>query len=81
MTIALRITTPHLTHTHTTPHIHTHTSPTHRVGESVNGINLDNADHREAVRGVKETKRTLSIVSFVFYHVIFFLTNLITSFI
>ncbi len=51
---------PHLTHTHTTPHIHTHTSPTHRVGdilESVNGINLDNADHREAVRAVKETKR------------------------
>ncbi|XP_064405216.1 disks large homolog 5-like isoform X2 [Halichondria panicea] len=30
--------------------------------ESVNGINLDNADHREAVRAVKETKRTLSII-------------------
>ncbi len=47
----------HTSHTHTTPHIHTHTSPTHRVGdilESVNGINLDNADHREAVRAVRD---------------------------
>ena len=31
--------------------------------ESINGINLTNADHRDAVRAVKETKRTLSIVS------------------
>ena len=31
--------------------------------ESVNGINLTNADHREAVRAVKETKRSLNIVS------------------
>lgn len=37
-----------------------------RVGdvlESINGINLTNADHRDAVRAVKETKRTLSVVS------------------
>ncbi len=38
----------------------------HRVGdimESVNGISLGNADHREAVRAVKESKGSLSIVS------------------
>lgn len=37
-----------------------------RVGdvlESINGINMSNADHRDAVRIVKESKRTLSIVS------------------
>ncbi len=32
------------------------------VLEFVNGVNLSNADHREAVRAVKETKRNLSIV-------------------
>ena len=40
--------------------------PLHRVGdvlESINGINLTNADHRDAVRAVKETKKTLGIVS------------------
>ncbi len=76
MTIALRITTP-TPHT-PTPHL-TYTLTPHRVGDSINL--LDNADHREAVRAVKETKRTISIVSFVFYCVMFFLTNLITSFI
>ena len=37
-----------------------------RVGdvlESINGVNLTNADHRDAVKAVKETKRPLSIVS------------------
>ncbi len=55
-------TPPHTSHTLT---LHTPSHP-HRVGdimESVNGINLGNADHREAVRAVKETKGSLSIVS------------------
>ena len=37
-----------------------------RVGdilESMNGMNLSNGDHREAVRAVKETKEVLGIVS------------------
>ena len=34
------------------------------VLESINGINMTNADHRDAVRIVKESKRTLSIVSY-----------------
>lgn len=37
-----------------------------RVGdilETVNGQSMTNADHREAVRAVKESKGTLSVVS------------------
>ena len=56
---------PHHRHTLTLSSSCTPSHP-HRVGdilESVNGVNLSNADHREAVRAVKETKRNLSIVS------------------
>lgn len=40
--------------------------PSIRTGdilESVNGISLTNADHRDAVRAVKESKGLLNIVS------------------
>ncbi len=33
------------------------------VLESINGISLNNAYHRDAVRAVKESKRSLTIVS------------------
>lgn len=51
-----------------------------RVGdvlESINGVNLTNADHRDAVKAVKETKRPLSIVSTLYSIVVSILDSIV----